>query len=198
MPGVLIAIEGIDGAGKTTLARKLEKWLESRGYSVEVIKEPGNSVWGQKIRESYDRVLDAREELELFLKDREENVRRKILPALKKGTIVIMDRYYYSTMAYQGARGIDVEEIRRRNEEIAPKPDAVLLLDCEPELCFERIRRRGKTNRFERLEYLRRVREKFLEIAKKDERVRVIDASKSEEEVFEEARKVVEELLASN
>ena len=127
MSGVLIAIEGIDGAGKTTLARNLKKWLESRGYRVEVIKEPGDSVWGQKIRESYDRELDAREELELFLKDREENVRRKILPALKKGTIVIMDRYYYSTMTYQGARGIDVEEIRKRNERL---PQNQMLFCC--------------------------------------------------------------------
>ncbi len=194
---MLIAIEGIDGAGKTTLARKLKEWLESKGHEVEVIKEPGDSEWGRKIRESYDRELDAREELELFLKDREENVRSKILPALRREAIVIMDRYYYSTMAYQGARGIDVEEIRRRNEEIAPKPDVVLLLDCEPEVCVERIKKRGKANRFERLEYLKKVREKFLEVAEKDERVRVIDASRGFEEVFEEAKAIVEELLCT-
>ena len=194
---MLIAIEGIDGAGKTTLARRLKEWLESKGHEAEVIKEPGDSEWGRKIRESYDRELDAREELELFLKDREENVRSKILPALRREAIVIMDRYYYSTMAYQGARGIDVEEIRRRNEEIAPKPDVVLLLDCEPEVCVERIKKRGKANRFERLEYLKKVREKFLEVAEKDERVRVIDASRGFEEVFEEAKAIVEELLCT-
>ncbi len=194
---MLVAIEGIDGAGKTTLARRLKEWLESKGHEVEVIKEPGDSEWGRKIRESYDRELDAREELELFLKDREENVRSKILPALRREAIVIMDRYYYSTMAYQGARGIDVEEIRRRNEEIAPKPDVVLLLDCEPEVCVERIKKRGKANRFERLEYLKKVREKFLEVAEKDERVRVIDASRSFKEVFEEAKAIVEEFLCT-
>ncbi len=192
---MLIAIEGIDGTGKTTLAKKLKDWLKSEGYEVVVVKEPGDSVWGRKVRESSG--LSAEEELELFLKDREENVKKKILPALERKAVVIMDRYYYSTMAYQGARGVDVDEIKSRNKKIAPEPDLVLLLDCEPEVCFDRIERRGKTSRFEELEYLKKVRKLFLDIAERDDKVYIIDASADEEEVFRKARDIIARKLVS-
>jgi len=192
--GMLVAIEGIDGTGKTTLAEKLKNWLESRGFKAVVVKEPGNSIWGRKIRESYEN-MDAMEELELFLKDRIADVKENILPKLCEGYVVLMDRYYYSNMAYQGARGIDMHEIRSINEKIAPKPDMVILLDCNPELCLRRIENRGEKNRFESLEYLKKVRRNFLNIAREDERVRVVDAGRSEREVFEEVKKLLSQLL---
>ncbi len=190
--GLLIAVEGIDGVGKTTLVKKLEEWLRNIGMDVVTVKEP-SAECGKKVRSEN---MDAREELELFLKDREANVRKKIIPSLESGKIVIMDRYYYSTMAYQGAKGVDVDEIKRRNLEIAPEPDVVLLLDCSPEVCIKRIKRiRRKKDRFEKPEYLKKVRKLFLEIAKKDRKVRVINAERGNEEVFEEAKAIVEELI---
>ncbi|RUM35273.1 MAG: dTMP kinase [Archaeoglobus sp.] len=197
--GLLIAIEGIDGAGKTTLAKALKKWLENIGVKAVIVKEPGNSVWGRKIRESYSKSLSVEEELRLFLKDREVNVREKILPNLRENSVVIMDRYYYSNMAYQGARGIDIEKIRIENLKIAPEPDLVVLLDCDPEICLSRIEKRGsEKNRFEELEYLKKVRDMFLKIAENEKaKVKVVNARRSVDEVFNDVKKLIEPILAN-
>ena len=98
MVWVIVAVEGIDGAGKTTVARKVVEELRRRGYDAVYLKEPTESEWGKRIRK--ERSLKPEEELELFLKDREWNVKHNILPALKAGKIVVMDRYYYSTVPY--------------------------------------------------------------------------------------------------
>jgi dTMP kinase len=120
--------------------------------------------------------LPLEEELELFELDRREHVTQFIQPALENGTVVLLDRYYFSTAAYQGARGADAEKILSRNEAFAPAPDLVLLLDCEPALSLERIRARGGgTDAFERLEALEQVRNIFLSIQRPF--IRVVDAS---------------------
>jgi dTMP kinase len=187
---MLIAVEGIDGSGKTTIVKFLEEELKRRGYDVVSLKEPTDSEWGKKIRESFkDRSLKPEEELELFLRDREFDVQNNILPALEAGKIVIMDRYYYSTIAYQGALGLDVDEIRRLNEKIAPKPDLVIILDVHPETALERIRKRGdKPNRFEDLEYLKKVRGIFLSLRNN---VVVIDAERDIDSVKSEVLEIV-------
>jgi len=184
---MLIAIEGIDGCGKSTIAKYLKEELERRGFDVVLLKEPTNSRWGRKIQESMEKRLPPEEELRLFLLDRKYDVERNILPALKEGKIVIMDRYYYSNIAYQGARGINPEKIRKMNEEIAPKPDLVILLDAPPELCIERIKMRETLpNEFEKLDYLKKVREIFRSL-----NGIVIDASKNLNEVKRKALDVV-------
>ena len=194
---MLIAVEGIDGSGKTTIVRFLKEELKKRGYNVITFKEPTDSEWGKKIRQAFkDRNLRPEEELELFLKDREWNVRHNILPALKADKIVIMDRYYYSTIAYQGALGIDPNYIRQLNEKIAPKPDLVIILDVKPETALERIRMRGdKPNRFEDLVYLRKVREIFLSMKNN---VVVVNAEKNLEDVKKDVLNVVLEYLADH
>ena len=180
---VLIAIEGIDGSGKTTVARFLRDVLTKLGYPVVLFKEPTDSEWGIKIKESYDSRLKPEEELELFLKDREYDVRENIIPSLKQGKIVIMDRYYFSTIAYQGALGFDPEELREMNEKIAPKPDLLFILDIPPEKAISRVKKRGdRPNDFERMEYLRKVREIFL--SARD--AIIIDATKDLEEIKRE------------
>ncbi len=186
---MLIAFEGIDGAGKTTIVNFLKDELKKRGYNVVTFKEPTDSEWGRKIRQAFkDRSLKPEDELELFLKDREWNVKRNILPSLKAGKIVIMDRYYYSTIAYQGARGIDIERIRKLNEKF-PKPDLVIILDIKPETAIRRIRRRGDVpNRFEDLEYLKRVREIFLSLKNN---IVVVNAERPIEEVKREVLDIV-------
>jgi dTMP kinase len=191
---VLIAIEGIDGAGKTTIARFLEEELKRRGYKAVLFKEPTSGPWGKKLKESYKSRLTPAKELELFILDRKYDVEKNIAPALEQGKIVIMDRYYYSTIAYQGALGFDVEEIRMRNEEIAPKPDLVIILDISPEKSVRRISKRGeKPNRFEDIEYLKKVREIFL--SDKLNNVIVINAEQEIEKIKRSALNVVLGLL---
>ncbi len=190
---MLIAIEGIDGSGKTTIANYLSKLLKGMGYDVVVLKEPSDSEYGKKLKELNTR-LPPEEECKLFLLDRIEDVRNNILPALKSGKIVIMDRYYLSNIAYQSARGLDPEKIRMENEKIAPKPDLTIILDLDPEVALERIKSRGVFSPFERLEYLREVRRNFLRFA--DDRSVIIDASKSLDEVKREVEKVIQRFLA--
>jgi len=189
---MLIAVEGIDGAGKTTISSYIAELLRKRGYMVKVFKEPSNSEYGRKIKNSKDR-LSPEEELELFLKDRDIDVRDNIKPALQKGFFVVMDRYYLSNIAYQSARGIEARLIRERNEKIAPKPDLTILLDVEPEIAMERLRKRGELSPFERLDYLREVRKRFLENA--DEKTVVVDASKPLDKVMEDVKKIIDELI---
>ncbi len=184
---MLIAIEGIDGSGKTTVAKFLFSELSERGYDVVLLKEPTDSKWGRKLKESYTSRLSPEEELELFLKDREYDVRNNILPSLREGRIVIMDRYYFSTIAYQGALGFDINELREMNEKIAPKPDILIVLDLPPEEAVKRIKSRGKPNEFENTNYLKRVREIFLSMRE----AIIIDSRIDEKELKERVLEVV-------
>ncbi len=192
---MLIAVEGIDGSGKTTISSYIAELLRQKGYKVKVFKEPGDSEYGKKIKNSEER-LSPEEELELFLKDREIDVKKNILPALQKGYVVVMDRYYLSNIAYQSARGIDAKLIREKNEKIAPKPDLTILLDVEPEIALKRIRGRSRLTPFEKLGYLRKVRKYFLE--NMGETTVVVDASKPLEKVKEEVKKIIDSKLKQN
>ncbi|HEU5125996.1 MAG TPA: dTMP kinase [Verrucomicrobiae bacterium] len=167
-PGFLIAIEGIDGAGKTTQAQWVQDALMARKIRVIRTKEPTTGQWGQVLRDSaLTGRLSLEEEVEAFLKDRREHVETKILPALRDGQVVIVDRYYFSNMAYQGARGMSPSEIQSRNETFAPEPDLLVLLDIEPKIGLNRIRTRGdRANHFEKTGTLRKAREIFLSIDK--------------------------------
>jgi dTMP kinase len=157
LPGVLVALEGIDGAGKTTQCRRLAEALTEEGYTVVCTHEPTDGPWGRRIRTSGETGrLSPREEFEAFLEDRREHVRALIAPSLAAGHIVLVDRYYFSSMAYQGARGLDPEFIRRENERIAPPPDLLVLLRLDPALGLARVHARGKGNLFEREDDLRR------------------------------------------
>jgi dTMP kinase len=162
--GFLIVIEGIDGAGKSTQAEILMNWLRERGFDVVYFREPSGSRWGREIkRKALDPdSITPEEELELFQKDRKENVEKNLKPALERNKIVVLDRYYFSTIAYQGAKGIDEERIKRMNEEFAVEPDLVFILDIDPQKGLDRIKNRRKKDRlFERADYLARVRQIF-------------------------------------
>jgi len=196
--GLFIVIEGIDGTGKSTQARHLGEWFESRGREVILSREPTDGPWGKKLRESAATGrLSPQDELQYFLNDRRQHVEEKIKPALAAGKVVILDRYYFSTMAYQGARGFDPAEIRRMNEKFAPVPDLLLILDLDVDSAHDRIGHRGdSTNEFEKHESLTRCREIFLSL--KDEPfARVIDSSGSLDEVGGRIRKAVEDFLKS-
>ena len=161
---ILIALEGIDGAGKTAQANILSDDLQAVGLEVVLSKEPTNGVHGNRIRESASSGrMPLEEELQAFIADRREHVSTVIQPALEQGKIVVLDRYYYSTMAYQGAREADINDIRQQTELFAPIPDVVFLLDVDPSLGLFRIAefRNETPNEFERLETLQKVREVF-------------------------------------
>lgn len=184
--GLLVAIEGIDGGGKTSIAGAISQWCGERGLACHMTKEPTGISFGNTLRESAHsgrRTLD--DELDLFILDRREHVKRSIAPALKQSAIVILDRYYWSTAAYQGARGADIEQILARNYEFAPKPDLTILLDVPVSVGRQRIKSRGDIpNEFEDIRGLEKAREIFLELAKADPMSsRVIDANRSLREV---------------
>ncbi|WAC19380.1 dTMP kinase [Luteolibacter sp. SL250] len=165
--GLFIVIEGIDGTGKSTQAKRLAEWFRSQGREVVLSREPTDGPWGAKVRESAATGrLAPEEELEYFLNDRRQHVEELIKPALSAGKVVILDRYYFSTMAYQGARGFDPASIRERNEAFAPRPDLLLILDLEVDQALTRIGVRGDTaNEFEKRENLEYCRNVFLSLA---------------------------------
>jgi len=187
--GCLVVVEGIDGAGKTTLARNIYFRLENKGFPAIFTFEPTDGPWGKKLRRSFSSPgrLAPEEELELFLKDRKEHVERIIRPSLGQGKIVVCDRYYFSTMAYQGARGLDPEAIRKTNETFAPTPDLVFLLELEPEAAIKRIREsRGEVpDNFEQLAYLKKVAGIFKGLS--DPFITRIDASLTPEKLLDSA-----------
>lgn len=193
--GLFIVIEGIDGTGKSTQARRLGEWFESQGREVVISREPTDGPWGRKLRESAATGrLSPQDELQYFLNDRRQHVEEKITPALSEGKVVILDRYYFSTMAYQGARGFDPAEIRRMNEEFAPIPDLLLILDLDVDTAHQRIGHRGDSaNEFEKKESLQKCREIFLTL--KDEPfVRIVDSSGSLDDVSAKILTIVEQV----
>jgi len=187
--GVLIVFEGIDGAGKSTQAEILLNKLDELGYSVVYFREPSDSKWGQEIKRKaqYADSLTPQEELELFQKDREENVKNNLEPSLRRKDIIVLDRYYFSSIAYQGVRGLNPEYVERLNEEIAPKPDLLIILDILPSESLKRIRatRKEGPNHFERNRYLEKVRQLFLKQFQGRPYVAIIDGdgSHSEKEI---------------
>ncbi len=190
--GVLIVFEGIDGAGKSTQAEILLDRLKTKGYDVAFFREPSKSKWGCEIKKRalLPNSLSPEEELELFQRDRRENVERNLKPALGKRKVVILDRYYYSTIAYQGAKGIDRELIRTMNEEFVVKPDLVFIFDIEAKRGLERILDRKKKDKlFEREDYLVEVRKIFRSL--KDENIIHINALRPKEKISEEVENLV-------
>jgi dTMP kinase len=184
--GLFIVLEGIDGTGKSTQAKRLGDWFAHHGREVLISREPTDGPWGSKLRQSAAAGrLSPEDELRYFLEDRRQHVRETIEPALAAGKVVILDRYYFSTMAYQGARGFDPAEIRRLNEAFAPPPDLLLILDLDVQTAHRRIGARGdSTNEFEKRESLERCREIFLSL-RNEPFTRIIDSAGTLDQVAE-------------
>ena len=159
--GYLIVFEGIDGTGKSTQCRLLSKYLSERNIPNIVLVEPTMGTWGMKIRRLLSEGregISPQEELSWFVNDRKEDISKNIMPALLDNKVVIMDRYYFSTAAYQGALGLNPEDIRTENENFAPIPDRVLIFLTSPDVCLERIESsRNQKSAFEKIEYLQNV-----------------------------------------
>jgi dTMP kinase len=160
--GRLIVLEGLDCVGKTTQAGLLSRYLRNLGLTVVLTREPTNGPVGQKIRQIILRGrqgLTPEVELDLFLTDRRQHVQEVIQPALTAGTIVITDRYYFSTMAYQGALGLDPLEIQRHHADFAPSPDLIIILELPLTEIARRLEQRGlpPSQSFEKIDYLAKV-----------------------------------------
>lgn len=185
--GLLVAIEGIDGAGKSTLAAKLREGLEASGVAVVVSKEPTSGPWGMRLRASAaSGRLGPIDEVKFLLRDRAQHVTEVIAPALRRGEIVVLDRYYPSMVAYQGALGYPVERLLTTNS-FAPVPDLLLVLDVEPPTGLARIHARGDApNHFETLDTLERSREIFLALNVSNKVV--LDAGQPEAKVLVQAQ----------
>ncbi len=164
--GFLVVFEGIDGSGKTTQAKLLFEYLKRKGLDVILSREPTDSIYGQKIKKLAQGERDLVrpvDEYELFINDRRIHVDSVIKPALDNKKIVILDRYYFSTMAYQGAIGLDPEKIKLENEKFAPVPEIIFFLKIPPRVGLRRIQkgRNEEPNLFEREENLARVERVF-------------------------------------
>ncbi len=143
--GALIVFEGIDGTGKSTQIELLARYLRACGKDVVTGFEPTRGPWGMKVRQAAmaGERLSIEEEIACLLQDRREHVRDLIEPSLAAGKWVLLDRYYLSMMAYQGATGANVELIREWNEEFATVPDVAIWLDIPIDMALERMNARG-------------------------------------------------------
>jgi len=159
--GRLVVFEGVDGSGKSTQLRRLAETLRARGVDPLVTKEPTDGEWGRRIRamaRSGERVA-REEELRWFIEDRREHVATELAPALAAGRMVLCDRYYLSTVAYQGARGFDPATLLADAEAEFPHPDLALLFVVDPAAGLARVAARGGVAEpaFEDGAYLKRV-----------------------------------------
>lgn len=146
--GSLVVFEGIDGSGKSTQIQLLARYLRAKGLDVVTDFEPTRGKWGMKVREAAltGERMAIEEETECLLQDRREHVREFIEPALESGAWVLLDRYYLSMMAYQGASGVNVEDIREWNEAFATVPDIAFWLDLPVEMAIDRMNARGNAH----------------------------------------------------
>jgi dTMP kinase len=197
--GVLVAFEGIDGSGKSTQLARLAAALRVAGHGERVVEtcEPTGGAWGQRIRamaRAGERV-DPEEELRWFVEDRREHVAAVIRPGVAAGEIVLTDRYFLSTVAYQGARGLDPQRLLADAEAEFPLPDLALVLDVEPAAGLARVAARGGIAEpaFEDEAFLARVAEEFRALERPY--VRRMDGSLGPDVVAERIRGLVRESL---
>lgn len=199
--GLFITFEGADGCGKTTQIRLLDDYLRKNGYSTILTREPGSKGLGEKLREillNYDGEVSSTCESFLFLADRAQHVDCIIKPAIKEGKIVLCDRHTDSTVAYQGyGRRLDLEQINYLNK-IATgglKPDLTIVFDIDIKTSMQRVGNEKDRMESSGIEFFNRVRNGYLEIAKKEpERVKVINSSDTIENIHRQVVELIKEL----
>ena len=203
--GLFIVVDGIDGSGKSEIVKMLHNYLFSKDkkYRILTTREPTNGKYGMQIREMLGKEKNPESSsnkiMELFIKDREEHLKNTIGPFLKKSyrnelNIVLCDRYYYSTIAFQGAQGLDVTKLVNKNKKFR-KPDITFILDVEPSVALKRIEYRKK-EKFEQLDFMRKIRKNFLSLPKMlDDNLKIVDSNKPLNEVFESIKKEIDKAL---
>jgi len=188
--GFFICVEGLDGCGKTTQTKLLVRRLRKKGCDAVYTAEPSRGKIGKFIKKyclhGEKRVSSIVEAL-LFAADRFEHVDKEVIPALNEGKLVVSDRYVYSSLAYQGAAGLDLKWIRQINEH-AIRPDLAIFIDVEPKIVVQRLKQ--KKSVMENLGTQRKVREVYINFVKRGELVK-IDGNKSKKEVADDILTVV-------
>jgi len=161
--GHFIVFEGIDGSGKSTQAALLARALEARGASVLLTREPSDSAAGLRLKrlaKEGRKGISLDEEIALFQEDRREHCERSVNPALEAGKWVVCDRFWFSTLAYQGALGADMGKIEQESRREFPAPDLVVYLEISPQAGLERIRKNregGLAPAYEKKDFLEKV-----------------------------------------
>lgn len=205
MRGLFITLEGPDGSGKSTLTRLLGDYLGDKGYDFITTREPGGTLIGEEIRHI---ILDKKNinisgetEALLYAAARGQHVHEKIMPALEKGQIVLCDRFVLSSLAYQGVgRALGVEDVKAINDFATNglQPDLILFFHVDPELTLKRktLKKSGDRLEEEGNDFHKSVYEGYMDLIKiYPENIKLIDATKSIEEVLEQSIKEIEELL---
>ena len=200
--GLFITFEGADGCGKTTQINLLKDYLENKNYETITTLEPGGSDIGKKLRQillHHDGFVSPRAEMFMYLADRAQHIDTVIKNNVEKNKIVLCDRHTDSTVAYQGyGRGEDIEQINLLNEIATAgyKPDLTFVFDVDSEIAQKRVGNVKDRLESEGLEFHRKIRQGYLELAKKyPNRIKVINSNKTIEEVFEQVKKIIDEIL---
>ncbi|MDQ1276014.1 MAG: dTMP kinase [Euryarchaeota archaeon] len=199
MRGKLITLEGIDGSGKSTVAKKLQENPDIRGFNPIFTREPTRgTLTGTAVENAIQSETDQLAELFLFTADHAEHLAKLVKPALENGKTVISDRYSDSRYAYQGITlksrfENPLDWVKRLHSGWTIIPDLTFLFDIEPETAVERCGKRGEQTKFEKIEFLQKVRENFLSLAAEEpQRFVIINASCTREDV---EKKVVQKVL---
>jgi dTMP kinase len=200
MAGIFIVFEGIDGAGKSSIMHRVAVRLGAEGRKVVETAEPTHHWLGEAVRRAGSEALGAEEEALLFVADRAQHT-RQISKWLEEGNVVLCDRYWLSTAAYQGAaleekmgRGA-LDWLRELNRPVIVKADLTILFDIDPKKSLARLTSRGEKSKFEEEAYLRRVEENYLKLVRFDRSVARVDADRKEDEVFQEVLELVKDNL---
>ncbi len=196
--GKLITLEGIDGTGKSSIVKMLKKCLPDAVFT----KEPTKGWIGKAVKKSIGSETDPLAELFLFVADHAEHIAKIVKPALEEGKIVISDRYSDSRYAYQGATlstlvDDPIEWIQNIHKGWTIPPDLTILLTIEPGVAVSRCGIRGKQTKFEKIEFLKKVQENYLKLAKEEmERFAVVDAGMELDAVGREVERVINDFLS--
>ncbi len=198
MSGHFIVLEGIDGAGKSTVCRRVVSELESRGLTVESTAEPTHEGVGAFIRSGDAGEISQKTEALLFVADRNDHTER-ILRSVGSGKQVVCDRYFASTVAYQSAKlegdSTDRDWLVQINSDYTGIPDVVILLDMDPRESLTRVSARGEAeSKFENLGFLEQVRREYLRLAEQFG-FRIVDASKGPDAVFADVMRIIDEVI---
>jgi len=201
--GLFITFEGGEGSGKTTLIKSIKENLIEKKLDLIVTREPGSTPFGEQVRElvlmQLETKINSKAELCLFLASRAQHIKDVIKPALTDGKVVLCDRYNDSSIAYQGhARGLGIDEVIKFSSFIIEDclPDLTLYLDIDPKTGLSRVQSKYDRIESENFSFHNKIREGFHIIAQKfPDRIKIIDASKSKDEVFENAMHYISKII---
>ncbi len=207
MKNLFIVFDGMDGCGKSTQLALLHEYLFKLDKRIRILttREPTFGLYGKKIRNMLskhkDPFSDSDTLLDLYVKDRNDHLNNLIMPFLKKDreniSIVLCDRYYYSTIAYQHTQGVPLNKVISLNKKFL-KPDIALILDLHPETALKRIAKERAIEKFEKLEFMKELRKTFHSLPDLlDDNMQIIDTSDAEDETFEKIKKAVNKVIKS-